>query len=148
MRSVPRHPSVGFRSPVRRTVCILALCVLGVGMGCGGESGGGGNGSTQDAAADSLAAADSATDAGTTSDGSSGGDGGSGCPASCPSGMIVVDWDDSAPGFPGPSGCACQPIPCDGGATGCSAQTACQSFGHSGGCDAWNNATLQCYQCG
>jgi hypothetical protein len=92
-----------------------------------------------DAHADALRTAD-ANPVGT--------DAASGCSPSCPAGQITVNWSQSSPGFPGPSGCECAPNPCDGGAASCSAYSACQALAHLGGCDNWNNGTLGCFQCG
>ena len=105
-----------------------------------------------DATADAssvLGAVDAHDDAPRTEDASPvGTDAALGCPASCPAGQITVNWSESSPGFPGPSGCECQPNPCDGGTTNCSAYSACQALSRFGGCDYWSGETLGCFQCG
>jgi hypothetical protein len=74
-------------------------------------------------------------------------DAGSGCPASCPPGQVIVNFNDSAPGFPGPSGCACQSAPCPDGGVACSCDSACEQLGH-GACCNWAGTTLTCNECG
>ncbi|HEY8042125.1 MAG TPA: hypothetical protein VIF15_20115 [Polyangiaceae bacterium] len=92
-----------------------------------------------DAASDDAAAP---TDAPATSDGAGS------CPTSCPAGQIVVTWNLSSPGFPGPSGCACKPDPCADGGVGCPCDPACQLTAPGGGCCNWFGSALSCNACG
>jgi hypothetical protein len=94
----------------------------------------------------SMPDAGDAADAPLMADGPLAADGAALCPASCPTGQIVVNWNDSVPGFPGPSGCGCTPDPCpDGGE--CACQPACIQTGHQGCCN-WTGGTLVCDACG
>jgi hypothetical protein len=71
------------------------------------------------------------------------------CPASCPAGKIVVNWNESAPGFPGPMGCACAVNPCPDGGIGCACQQACSVASPiSTACCGWMGSTLVCAECG
>jgi hypothetical protein len=70
------------------------------------------------------------------------------CPVTCPTGEILVTWDLSSPGFPGPSGCACKPAPCPDAGVGCDAFEACQQLALGGGCCGWSGSSLFCNACG
>ncbi len=86
----------------------------------------------------------SSTDANTVK-----GDAASACPMSCPAGKVVVSWNESSPGFPGASGCDCEPEPCDGGGTSCSCESACAALHPDlGPCCGWSNGILNCVVCG
>jgi hypothetical protein len=129
-----------------RSFLAIALAAAGV-VACSNSSGAASS-SSPDAAFDGAegedaadATADSATIDAPPPDGSLG------CPASCPSGDIIVYWNDSSPGFPGSSGCACKPDPCGEGGVGCPCESACEALAH-GGCCNWSGAMLMCNECG
>ncbi len=105
--------------------------------------------SSADSSGDSPApSTDSSTDSSLARDGTvPAADASTTCPVSCPAGQVVVSWDDSAPGFPGPVGCACKVDPCPDAGTGCDCASACEQLGH-GACCSWQGATLSCNECG